>query len=177
VPLVNRLHEKRVVAQAEADLQLTGDPAVGRRWRRWRHLDRITVVALLLIMAATVAGLFGGGPLSYGRAHMPSGRADVTYERFGRFGASMRTTVQLLPDESAAIVLSNDYLDGMHIQRIVPEPAETRAVPGGVEYVFAHTAGTPLTIHLDVQPNRRGAIDGSVTANGERLTWRHFIYP
>lgn len=173
--LVTGLHVRALMTGPGADLQLTGDPVEPRTSRR---LDRLTLAVLLLIMTATAAGLFGDGPLSESRALTPAARAQVVYERFARFGATIRTTVHLAPgDSSASIILAAEYLHSIQIESIVPEPVAARAVPEGVEYVFAQKAGAPLTIHLDIHAIRRGIIDAALATGGERVAWRHFIYP
>jgi hypothetical protein len=145
--------------------------------RRAPH-DRVTLAVLIVILMATAAGLFGDGPVSHRRTQTPSGVVGLTYDRFGRFGAALRVTIDIQTTGSpTSVVIADDYLSGVRIDGIVPRPEAVRATSGGVEYLFAHAPGTPLTIHLEVQSIRRGVINGALAAGGERLTWWHFIYP
>jgi hypothetical protein len=141
-------------------------------------MEQVTLIVLLLIMAAMVAGLFGDGPLSQTRVLTPSAGVEVSYERFARFGATMRTSINVsCRGPSTAIVLSARYLESIQVENIVPEPAAVRAVADGVEYVFAHTPGTRVRIHFAMHAIERGDIEGALTTGGERAAWRHFIYP
>ena len=67
--------------------------------REWRA-QQIGWIALGLFLAAALAGLFGGGPLSSARASDPGGGLTVDYQRFVRAGASCYTT----PDEVERLI-------------------------------------------------------------------------
>lgn len=159
--------------QAEG-LQLSEDVYRGRRAAR---SDTVTWVVLLIIMAAIAAGVFGRGPVSHATARSRAGLLELDHERFERYGAFTRLTLRIVRSATPVeVIVSTDYLDAVHLQRIVPAPVSERRVPGGVAYQFAGQ-DVPVSIQFDIQPMRRGRIHGSLTTAGDALAWWHFIYP
>ena len=160
----------------EPELQLTRD-------RHDPHpssfLAKVTLAILLLIMAAALAGVFGRGALSHTAARSPSGRLELRYERFARFGASLRlsVTVTTASGVTPELVISSAYLDAVHVTRIMPAPVRERQVPGGVAYEFAWSGAGPLQVDIDLQPIRRYRVGGALVAGGEQVDWWQFVYP
>jgi hypothetical protein len=90
--------------------------------------ERIGWIAMLLFVIAAALGVFGRGPLSKARASAPDGSMSVEYSRFERHGAPSHFTVTLRPaaamDSTVSLWVSDAYLDGVWLERIVPQPVK-----------------------------------------------------
>ena len=142
------------------------------------RVARVLWFALLALMAATLLGVFGNGPLSAAQAGDDVTGLRVEYERFGRLGAAMRTTVQLRPPVNghASFTLARPYLDAVRIVAITPEPDS--AVPSASEVRYEFTRLTvPATITIDFEPRTFGRIRGRIGADAGYQEIAHFIYP
>lgn len=144
----------------------------------WRA-SRALWIFLLLLMLATGLGLFGNGPLSRRRTEISPGGLAVEYDRFGRFGASMRVVahVPVQADRSATLVISRSLLDAFLVQQITPAPAATDVASDAVTYRFDAPPAAHLPVVFEVQPRVRWNVQGFIGAGDERVRLRHFIYP
>lgn len=144
----------------------------------WRA-SRVLWVLLLLTMLATGLGLFGNGLLSRTRREASQDGLSVEYDRFGRYGASMRLLVDVPapPDGRVAIEISRSLIDAFLVQHITPAPSATELTAGGAIYRFDAAPGARMPIAIEVQPRQRWRVEGSVTAGRERVVLRQFIYP
>jgi hypothetical protein len=147
----------------------------GREWRR----SRLLWIALLVFMSATALGLFGHGPVSRAERSTDDGAFRIAYERFSRFGAATRVSVTLrsAPGTPVEITVDRGYLQGMRVERILPEPIEEQPTGDGVLFRFAESSAAALHVHFDVQPVRRFGILGTMSSGGRALTFSQFIYP
>lgn len=141
----------------------------------WRA-SQVTWVVVLSLMAATLLGVFGNGPLS--TARKATGGFAIEYQRFGRFGAPTRLVVHAPADTDGRIRLSVDQalLEGFHIERISPEPTDARLLAEGVEYTFATGPGGG-TVRLDLQPAQRWLVRSSIAGRDGRMQFWQFVYP
>lgn len=144
---------------------------------QWR-VARATWTVLLIVMAATVLGLFGNGPLSSARIQGSQPGFAVEYARFARFGSTLRMIVHVPVDAQGTIRFSlpHTFLRAFHVQTITPDPVETRLVADGVEYQFEGGAASPLVM-IELQPVQRGVVQGVVQAAAGTLQFWQFIYP
>lgn len=134
--------------------------------------------ALLALMAATLLGLFGNGPLSAAQAGDEATGLRIEYERFGRLGAAMRTTVQLRPPVNghASFTLTRPYLDAVRIVGINPEPDSAEPTASEVRYEFTRLTA-PATITIDFEPRTFGRIRGRIGTDAGHQEIAHLIYP
>ena len=165
-----------LVPMGAEDLQLNEARPGQRRYARG---ETLTLILLLIVMAATGLGVFGRGLLSTSTVTSTSGQVSVQFERFERYGALTRVRIDIQPQTRSEldIEVSSDYLQAIHLQDITPRPASERVTSERVVYTFATRETGPLTIHFDFQPMRRGRIDATLAVNGEHVRWWHFIYP
>ena len=143
------------------------------------RVARVLWVLLLAVMAATLLGLFGNGPLSATQVTDEAAGLRVEYDRFGRLGAAMRTTVQLetSPDGRASFTLDRPYLDAVRIVAIHPEPDASAPMASEVRYAFSGLPAPPATITIDFEPRTFGRIRAQIGTDSGHLSFIHVIYP
>jgi hypothetical protein len=135
--------------------------------------------SLLLLVTATLLGLFGNGPLSRATAVSGDGSLRVEYDRFGRFGAPMRMTVHVGPDAAgtAAFTVDRDYLQAQRVEQVVPPPTTTESAGDRVRYVFRSAGSEPLAVTIDAQSDRRWKLVAEIRAGTQSVRFWQFIYP
>ena len=154
-----------------SSLDLNEDAAYERRRRRVTQAGR---AAVMLIVAAALAGLAGPGPLS--TVEVVRGDLVVGTERFARLQAPLALRLQLPPGETA-FSLSEDYLGAFAVESVRPAPVSERATRGGVRYVIEADAA-PSVVVLRLRPTRFGHVSGALTlADGRRVRIEHWILP
>jgi hypothetical protein len=176
--------------RSHQDVQIEEDPRFQRR--EWR-VQRVAWLAFALIIVAALAGVFGRGPLS--KASVSGAGLRLHYERFARCRTPQTLTIQLTADDADAeqhvIWISRDYLQGMEIERITPEPASERLAPGRIEFHFeqasggaatatadARSAETSRTITFSLLATARGTRSGALGLNdGPPIEFWQFIMP
>lgn len=142
--------------------------------REWRA-QQIGWLALALFITAALAGLFGSGPLSAGRASDPRGLA-VEYQRFVRAGASQRLVFRLPPpgSEPVELRLSRGYFDDVRIEQVLPEPA---SMTTGAEWVTFEFAPGTRAVAVDGEPLGPGRLAlTAATASGASLALWQLAY-
>jgi hypothetical protein len=151
--------------------------------RRTWTVERVGWVLMAGVGIAALAGLFGPGPLSKTMIGAPGGPLWLEYSRFGRFKAPLTLRVHLGPDAdqqgAVRIWLSREYLEGVQIERVTPQPGQVEAGPEQLTYDFSLSEpqrSTAVTFALKAE--QMGRQHGCVgLANGPTLCFRQFIYP
>lgn len=166
--------------QRVKDLEIDQDLQFQRR--AW-VVQRIGWIAMVLIILAGLAGLFGNGPLSTTIKRSADGVVRIEYDRFDRFDSPTALKIFTRPEaargDELRIHLSRDYMQGVQIQRVVPEPEHTELDNGGITYVFrlarpAQEAAVVFHFKMDIV----GPLSGQLRAgNAEPLTINQFVYP
>ncbi|PLS77907.1 MAG: hypothetical protein CYG59_21275 [Chloroflexi bacterium] len=162
------------------DLQVSQD--LDFQERSWR-VQRIGWTIFSLILLAAFVGLLGGGPLSAASAGGENEPLEVQYARFARHRSPTQIEVKLQPGavsgDEARVWVDSQYLDGVELQNIVPEPDSAEAAPDRMIYVFKVNQGDqPTSITFNVMPERAGVrkvrvgLDGGATLN-----FRQIVYP
>jgi hypothetical protein len=118
--------------------------------REWRA-QQIGWIALVVFLAAALAGLFGSGPLSSARASDSGGGLAVDYQRFVRAGAAQRLQFEIETPGAGPVELrlSRRYLDAVRVEHVLPQPDSTTATGEWTTFVFA--PGT-RAVTLDGEP-------------------------
>lgn len=165
------------------DLQIEQDMAFQRR--DWR-VQRIGWAVMVLVVAASTAGLLGSGPLSRGRTEVP-GVVSVDYQRFSRFQAPEELRVQVAPAATAApevrLAVDRRFLDGAEIRSILPRPDRVESAGGDVTFVFPLARpGEGLDVVFNLRSEHLGLARGRVgvvRADGPPATveFRQVVYP
>jgi hypothetical protein len=151
--------------------------------RRSWTVQRVGWVIMALIVAATLAGLFGPGPLSRAAAGALGDPVRVEYQRFLRFQAPTSFSVELTPTAAREgefrVWLARDYAEAVRVQEVVPPPERVEAGADRLIYVFpAAPAGGPAGVTFHLQPERVGQLNGRLgLPDGPTLTFIQFVYP
>jgi hypothetical protein len=165
---------------ARGNLQLTQDLTFERR--EWTT-ERIGWAVMAVIILAALTGVFGAGPLSRATVGEPGGQFRVDYPRFARFKAPMTLGIHLGPHTGrqgmARLWLSREYLDGVQIAQVTPQPQQVSAGAEQLTYAFPISeanGSTSVTFFLKAERfGRHGGCAGLV--NGPTACFRQFIYP
>lgn len=155
--------------------------------RHQRHewlLERTGFAAIGLILAAALAGLAGGGPLS--RAVVRQGPLTLEYDRFVRTHGTERLVVEIAPESArdgrVRLWLDRAFAEGLEIEAMDVEPLAAEVEGGRLVWVFAAPAapgnGRPLRLGLRFRPDFIGGRAGSVGLDGgPALSFRQFAFP
>lgn len=149
--------------------------------RSWQ-VQRVAWAILGLVVLAALLGLLGGGgPLSVARAGQGS-PLEITYARFARHNNPVEMAVRLrpgaAPGDEARLWISSAYLDAVKIERIEPEPAQVVLGADRVTYVFRQGAGEGGRVVLHIMPQHVGRHEARVgLEGGPEHTLSQIVYP
>lgn len=158
------------------DLQLDSDVALQERM--WK-VERVAWLLLGLIVLAALAGAFGGGGfLSSAHYQAPAGTFSLEYRRLTRHSTQTTLSYRLSPGQSE-LWLSNQFLQGVTIEWIAPEPEQTARDDARTVFRFdSLTPDRPLEVEFHVRPSGFGPLEletGTPAGSSARL--RSFVYP
>jgi hypothetical protein len=161
--------------------EIDEDMEFERRSWRWQ---RVGWAVMTLVMLAALLGLFGTGWLDSAVAGQPGSQMWLEYDRFGRAQAeTSRLQIHLGPGAGAngkvRIWINREYLDGMQVTNLTPEPESVEAGPDRFTYVFnAPAASQPAVVIFRLEPDKIGRLNGQVgLEGGASLGFKQFIYP
>lgn len=174
--------ERDVMAEQphSGDLELNQDLAFERR--TWT-VERVAWVIMALTGLAALAGLLGPGPLSETTVGERGGPLWLEYSRFGRFKAPLTLRVHVGPNtgqqDPLRVWLSREYLEGVRVEQVSPQPGQVEAGPEQLTYVFARSEPQRSTaISFAMKTEQIGRQHGCVgLIDGPTLCFRQFIYP
>jgi len=169
-----KAEQRGVRRPTHAGLQVQEDLAFNRR--EW-IIQRAGWFLLALLIVAAACGLLGKGFLS--NASSIEGPLKLDYERFERVQrpTKIRLTLSVHSGERARILIGQDYLDAVRIERVVPEPESVQADARGLIYQF-HASGEPTVVTWHFQPERFGVLAGTMSVpNGPVVSWTQLVYP
>lgn len=150
--------------------------------KEWRA-QRIGWVVMALIALAALAGLMGNGVLARATAGDPADPIRLEYARFDRLQSPSSLQVEIAGEavagEQVELLVDREYLQGVQIEKVVPEPEAVRGAADDLVYVFAvDEPGQPLTVSFDLRHIEFGAKSGRVAApNGQTIEFGQFVYP
>lgn len=161
--------------------ELDVDQDLEYQQREWKA-ERIGWVLMLLLVIGTLAGLFGRGPLSH--ASVGSESLKLEYERFTRHASPTELTVRLGPgvaekDGKARVRLGREFMQGVRIERIIPEPETIEAGEDALVYVFALVdPSQPVTVRFRLEADEIWSRSGHIAlGDGQPLRFTQFVYP
>jgi hypothetical protein len=164
----------------EQPLEIEEDPKLQRR--TW-VVQRVSWVAMGVIVVAALAGLFAVGPLASREARDPGGLLRAEYHRFERHLTPTHLRLHLSPEatsaESVTVLLGREFVDSFRILRITPEPIEMGSAREGAMLRFRVAAAQqPMSIRIDLEPARMGSISGALALAGRAPAQiSQFVYP
>ncbi|HEX3034967.1 MAG TPA: hypothetical protein VHT73_07495 [Thermodesulfobacteriota bacterium] len=161
------------------DLQIREDLGFQRSF--WT-VERIGWVVVALILIAALLGLFGTGLFSRTKAGDRGGPLWLEYNRFGRFLSPSTLRVYIgrgKTEKVARIWFDKNYMKGIQIQQITPEPESVESVSDRLVYTFKLAKPndpTEVTFHLKLE--QIGSLSGKLgLVNGPAIRFTQFIYP
>jgi hypothetical protein len=164
----------------EKELEVGQDLKFSRRvW----VFQRVGWVVMALVALAALAGLFGPGLLGRSSASEPNSRFRVEYDRFQRAKSETTLRVHLGPGAAtggeARVWVGREFLEGVQVLRVTPEPDYVEAGPDRMTYVFrVADAGSPTIIMFHYEPEQIGSLPARVgLSDGQALLFSQFIYP
>lgn len=139
---------------------------------------------MVLIVGAALAGVFSVGPVSWSAKSDPDSEITLRYERLLRRGGPTELSISMpgtLADPTGAVSLwvSDDYLELVNIDSIVPQPDSATSVESGVLFDFAVDGREEdVDITFSITPDAMGLHRGSLgLVDGSRIAFRQLIYP
>ncbi len=168
-----------------ARIERVGDLEVSQNLdyqRRMWAVQRVGWALMVLALLAALVGLVGDGPLSDASAG-DGGALRVEYPRFARHRAPGTLEFRLTPGDGAQrearVWLNREYLRGVTVETVFPEPASVETGPEGITYVFTLAQpGQPATVIFNLMHETIGRQQGRVRLDdGEPVTFGQFIYP
>jgi hypothetical protein len=135
-------------------------------------LEWALFLLIVLVMAASLAGLFGEGWLSETEA--VDGDLAVRYERFVRLD---KTTILTVSTTAPEVAIPGDYFRDFALERIVPAPSAQRTVHG--DFVFeVDNDGGRYTLQFFLTPmNPLGTTSFKVGSGAAELDLSQFTFP
>jgi hypothetical protein len=152
-----------------------------QQWE-WR-VSRLGWVLMALVLLAGTLGVFGVGILSGTTRQSEGGLLEVQYEKFGRHRAPTSLVLSLGPgavrDGEVRLWIDREYLQGLDIEGITPEPDSVETQGDRLVYVFnAAESQLPVLVNYSLQTNYLGLRQGRVGLdNGPELDFWQLIYP
>jgi hypothetical protein len=168
-----------MVAMADNSHTLDLDRRLEFHQREWR-IQRIGWALWAAALLAGFAGLFGSGPLSDAEAVHADASLRVQYDRFWRCNdVSFLRIIAAAQDGEVRLRISQEYLDRVKVERIVPEPVERVLDDHGATLVFRTAPNVgQATILLYVETRRPGVLNGQIRRTGETsVRFRQYVYP
>jgi hypothetical protein len=166
--------------QRVGDLELEEDFAFQRREWAW---ERVGWAVILLVLLAALLGLFGVGPLSWAVTGDAGAPLRLEYERFGHHEGPTTLRVHLGPgvgsEGTAHIWLDRDYLEGVQVESVTPEPEAVEVGPDRLTYIFQIAdPSRPTGVTFYLRMGQIGLRTGRVGLGDEPpLSFRQFVYP
>jgi hypothetical protein len=172
----------RAQAPRKRSVMVEDYDSVMRHHRAAWRVERIGWSLAALVLAATLLGAFGDGPLSRAEAGSPQTLV-VEYDRLQRSSApseySFRVNPAMAPDGLLRLRFDQSLVEDMELESIVPEAEVQQAGSGYTEFVFRVAPGTsPVAIEFRYRPATFGLRRGQVSVAGAHaVRINQFAYP
>ena len=169
-------HPDALSEQADRRAPIAEDMRFQRR--SWL-IERVCWTLWLVVVVATLTGLFSHGPLSGSVAAAANGLS-VGYERFQRETRLEHFTVTVpAPNgNEVAVRLNRAFGEAYNIETVEPQPIRASAGRDTIELAFAPASGQGLVAWIGARPRRWGLFELAVAVAGEApATFRVLIYP
>lgn len=148
--------------------------------REWRF-ERIGWVIVALFVVAGLVGLLGTGPLSWATAGSDQGLVTVEYQRITHHEADdsleLLFAAEAVEDGTISLELNGSWVAGVDIQSISPQPAEERAVPGGVVFDIAVERPGQTSVVIGFRAQEYGTLDAAVAVRDDTASFTQLVLP
>lgn len=151
--------------------------------RRSWTVQRVSWIVMLLIAAAGLLGVFGGGVVADATAG-DRNELLVDYERLVRMSGAEKLAISFgerAPRAGATVSLwlDREWLSRHKVHAIVPEPESTSVSADRVTYHFTAKPGAPPSkVEFDLETMAFGSIRGKAgIPGGSTVTFNQFSYP
>ncbi len=150
--------------------------------RRFHRLELAGRGFLLLVVAGSLSGLLGRGPLSHETARAPGGGTSVDYEPVARYDTPTQVTLHLHPAPGRATVtvaVDTGFIEPMGLTTVQPLPLSSATDKGGLALTFAVRPGEPDTlVRLHLKPSVVGRVPMRATVDDTQpLSWTQVVLP
>ena len=151
--------------------------------RRVWNGERAAWVALALLSLTGLLGVLGrGGPFSEAEVVTPDGALRIRYERFQRMLAPATFRIELGPrppaDGTVEVRFGTDVLEGWRFEGMVPQPASSRGVPGGLTLTLPVSSGAGQVLAVQTVAERAGIVRASIGSSaGPPVPLRVMVWP
>jgi hypothetical protein len=155
--------------------EFASDPRFDRI--QWRVERGAWVVMGLIVVAALLGFLGGGGPLT--RATEQAGDAEIRYNRVTRWQGVDRIEITIPASEQEARLSFNEsFLEDMEVEGVHPEPDSIEAGTDSVTYVFELGEGeNAADVTFTLRPQRIGRHSADIQAGSESLSFSQYALP
>jgi hypothetical protein len=127
--------------------------------RAWWRFEKIAWIFLAVVLIADAMGAFGRGWLARAERATSDGTLDVRYERVERAGTPSEMTMTFggdaVHDGKVRLFASESVVKPLGAERVIPQPAISEVVPGGIMYTFP-ASGSPVIVSIALQPSFPG---------------------
>jgi hypothetical protein len=146
--------------------------------RRGWMLERSGWVAMAVVVAGAVGGVFGRGLLSETEATVGEALT-VRYSRLSRAHMPDELAVDWLPrDEEPVLWIARSYLDEFEVREIRPPPSAVAGSPDRIYYTFrALEPAARMNVRFTLQAARGGTLRGRLGTNDVEVAIRQLVFP
>jgi hypothetical protein len=145
--------------------------------RMW-SVQRVTWVAVVILLAAAVLGVFGGsGPLERASLQFRDGAGQLSFDRFARLGAPTSVEIELHAGEGARnVAIARSWLDDYRVDGVLPQPKSVTALSD--RYVFSFDVAASGEARLALTPRQAGRHRAVVWAPADTtVRFTQVVYP
>jgi hypothetical protein len=170
--------EREELVHRHGDLEIEDNMKAQRRL--WK-VQRVVRAIALVIMALALAGVFGGGPLSHGRA--VQGGNSIEYERIAYRDTPqtyrLQVTKELAPSGKARVWWEQEASRRVKLEQVVPEPGRTTLAAGRMIFEFEVEAEQgPFEIQFEFSSDEVGVHASRIgIEGGPTLEFTQLVLP
>lgn len=159
-------------------LEIDEDPSYQRRFFKVQKAGWALMAALI---AVSMLGYFGGGPLT-GRKAGNEGTFWADYQKYGRARSDLMLTLHASPmlfkGGTLRVRADREYMKRFRVLDISPRPAMESYGENGIVYVFHIDRLAPgAEVSFRLKPEEAGKAKGAFGSGGETIEFDQFIYP
>lgn len=150
---------------------------------QWWRIEVGLWITLSIFVVVGLTGLLGKGPLAHRSTGTQDGALTVNFEWIARYKTpeimEVRVAPSLYSGGKAHLWLNRAIVEQMGLQRIIPEPVESRPGPNGIGYVFnVEDATKPTLILFAKEASKPGTFMEEVKVDAQHdLFMRSITFP